>query len=134
MITYGTEERPPAPVVLMLATQQVMVLSIFLFAPVQVARAAHLQLDQATNFISLTTFALGISTLLQVRRWGPAAQCLCREGRLLGEPGGDLQQYSRDVIRLRTTILERPHLTQQPLQQADCAAMADRIRDTRLAE
>jgi xanthine/uracil permease len=73
MITYGTEERPPAPVVLMLATQQVMVLSIFLFAPVQVAQAAHLPLDQATNFISLTTFALGISTLLQVRRWDRSA-------------------------------------------------------------
>jgi NCS2 family nucleobase:cation symporter-2 len=75
-ITYGTEDRPPASVVLMLATQQVMVLSIFLLAPVLVARAARLPLDQATNFISLTTFALGVSTLLQVRRWGPVGSGL----------------------------------------------------------
>jgi NCS2 family nucleobase:cation symporter-2 len=70
-IVYGTEDRPPAPALLMLSFQQVIVLSIFLIAPVLVARVAKLPLDQATNFISLTTFALGVSTLLQVRRWGP---------------------------------------------------------------
>lgn len=75
-ITYGTEDTPPAPVLLMLATQQVIVLSIFLLAPVLIARAAHLPLDQAINFISLTTFALGVSTLLQVRRWGPVGSGL----------------------------------------------------------
>jgi xanthine permease XanP len=75
-ITYGTEDRPPAPVLLMLATQQVIVLSIFLLAPVLVARAARLPLDQAINFISLTTFAIGVSTLLQVRQWGPVGSGL----------------------------------------------------------
>ena len=75
-INYGTEDRPPAPVLLMLATQQVVVLSIFLLAPVLVARAAHLPLHQATNFISLTTFALGVATFLQVRRWGPVGSGL----------------------------------------------------------
>lgn len=75
-ITYGTEDTPPAPALLMLATQQVMVLSIFLVAPVLLTRAGHLPLDRATNFISLTTFALGISTLLQIRRWGPVGSGL----------------------------------------------------------
>jgi xanthine permease XanP len=75
-IAYGTEDRPPPAVLLMLATQQVIVLSIFLLAPVLVARAAHLPLDRATNFISLTTFALGVGTLLQVRRWGPVGSGL----------------------------------------------------------
>jgi xanthine permease XanP len=75
-IIYGTEDRPPAPVVLMLAFQQVMVLSILLLAPVTVARGAHLPLDQATNFISLTTFALGVGTFLQIRRWGPVGSGL----------------------------------------------------------
>lgn len=75
-IIYGTEDRPPAPVVLMLAIQQVMVLSILLLAPVTVARGAHLPLDQASNFISLTTFALGVGTFLQVRRWGPVGSGL----------------------------------------------------------
>jgi xanthine permease XanP len=70
-IIYGTEDRPAAPVVLMLAFQQVMVLSILLLAPVTVARGGHLPLDQAANFISLTTFALGVGTFLQIRRWGP---------------------------------------------------------------
>jgi xanthine/uracil permease len=73
-ITYGTEDRLPVPVVLMLATQQVMVLSIFLVAPVLVAGVAKLLLDQATNFISVTTFALGVATLLQIRR-SLASQC-----------------------------------------------------------
>jgi xanthine permease XanP len=75
-IIYGTEDRPPAPAVLMLAFQQVMVLSILLLAPVTVARGAHLPLDQATNFISLTTFALGVGTFLQIRRWGPVGSGL----------------------------------------------------------
>lgn len=75
-IIYGTEDRPPAPVVLMLATQQVIVLSMFLLAPVLVARVAKLPLDQASNFISLTTFGLGVSTLLQIRRWGPVGSGL----------------------------------------------------------
>jgi xanthine permease XanP len=75
-ITYGTEDKPPAPVLLMLAIQQVIVLSTFLLAPVLLTRAAHLSLGQATNFISLTTFALGVSTLLQVRRWGPVGSGL----------------------------------------------------------
>jgi xanthine permease XanP len=75
-IIYGTEDKPPAPVVLMLAFQQVMVLSILLLAPVTVARGAHLPLDQATNFISLTTLALGVGTLLQIRRWGPVGSGL----------------------------------------------------------
>jgi xanthine permease XanP len=75
-IIYGTEDRPPVPVLLTLAMQQVMVLSIFLIAPVVVARIAKLPLDQATNFISLTTFALGVSTFLQVRRWGPVGSGL----------------------------------------------------------
>ncbi|HEY1856598.1 uracil-xanthine permease family protein [Acidocella sp.] len=75
-ITYGTEDRPPTPVLLMLSTQQVMVLSIFLLAPVLLTRAAHLPLEQATNFISVTTFALGVATLLQIRRWGPVGSGL----------------------------------------------------------
>jgi xanthine permease XanP len=75
-ITYGTEDKPPASVLLMLATQQVMVLSTFLLAPVLLTQAAHLSLGQATNFISLTTFALGVSTLLQIRRWGPVGSGL----------------------------------------------------------
>ena len=75
-IIYGTEDRPPAPVVLMLAFQQVMVLSILLLAPVTVARGVHLPLDQATNFISLTMLALGVGTFLQVGRWGPVGSGL----------------------------------------------------------
>jgi xanthine permease XanP len=75
-IIYGTEDKPPTGVLLILAAQQVMVLSIFLVAPVLVARVAKLPLDQATNFISVTTFALGVATLLQIRRWGPVGSGL----------------------------------------------------------
>jgi xanthine permease XanP len=70
-IIYGTEDRPPASALLALATQHVLVLSIFLISPVLVARAARLPLQQAGDFISLTMIAIGIGTLLQVRRWGP---------------------------------------------------------------
>ena len=70
-IIYGTEDRPPPSVLLALATQHVLVLSIFLISPVLVARAARLPLQQAGDFISLTMIAIGIGTLLQVRRWGP---------------------------------------------------------------
>jgi xanthine permease XanP len=69
-IIYGTDDRPPISVLLALATQHVFVLSIFLISPVLVARAARLPLQQAGNFISITMIAIGIGTLLQVRRWG----------------------------------------------------------------
>ncbi len=75
-IIYGTEDRPSALVVLVLATQHVTVLSIFLVAPVLVAHAAELPIKQAIDFISLTMLALGIGTLLQVRRWGPVGSGL----------------------------------------------------------
>jgi xanthine permease XanP len=69
-VIYGTEDRPPTSVLLALATQHVLVLSIFLISPVLVARAAHLPVQQAGNFISLTMIAIAAGTLLQVRRWG----------------------------------------------------------------
>ena len=70
-IIYGTEDRPPALALLALAVQHMLVLSIFLVAPVIVAKTAHLPNRQAANFISLTMIALAIATVLQVRRWGP---------------------------------------------------------------
>lgn len=75
-IIYGTEDRPPTFVVLLLSIQHVMILSIFLIAPVLVARAAKLSIKQAIDFISLTMIALGVGTLLQVRRWGPVGSGL----------------------------------------------------------
>jgi xanthine permease XanP len=70
-IIHGTEDRPPVVTLLPLAVQHMLVLSIFLVAPVIVAKTAHLPNRQAGDFISLTMIALAISTVLQVRRWGP---------------------------------------------------------------
>jgi xanthine permease XanP len=75
-IIYGTEDRLPASLLLTLALQHVLVLSIFLIAPVLVAHAARLPLQQAGDFISLTMIAIGLATLLQVRRWGPVGSGL----------------------------------------------------------
>jgi xanthine permease XanP len=75
-IIYGSEEKPPALELLTLTIQNVLVLSIFLLAPVLVARAAHLPIKQAGDFISLTMIGLGLSTFLQVRRWGPVGSGL----------------------------------------------------------
>lgn len=75
-IMFGTEERPPLRVVLGLATQHALVLSIFLVSPTIVARAAQVPLEQAVNFLSITMIALAGSTLLQVRRWGPVGSGL----------------------------------------------------------
>jgi xanthine permease XanP len=75
-IIYGTDDRLPTSLLLTLATQHVLVLSIFLIAPVLVAHAAHLPLQQASDFISLTMIAIGLATLLQVRRWGPVGSGL----------------------------------------------------------
>lgn len=70
-ITYGPDDRPPTPVLLMLVLQQVVVLSIFLLAPVLATRAAGLPETQASNLISVTMIGLAVATILQVRRWGP---------------------------------------------------------------
>ena len=69
-IIYGTEEVPPTAMLLALAMQHVTVLSIFLLAPVVVARSAGLPIGPSSDLISLTMVGLAISTVLQVgRRW-----------------------------------------------------------------
>jgi NCS2 family nucleobase:cation symporter-2 len=69
-IIYGTDEAPPPGMLLALAAQHVTVLSIFLLAPVVVARSAGLPIGPSSDLISLTMVGLGISTVLQVqRRW-----------------------------------------------------------------
>ncbi len=75
-IIYGTDERPPLLVLLALAIQHVMLLSILLLYTISLARAAHLTIRQASDFVSLSMIAVALATVLQVRRWGPVGSGL----------------------------------------------------------
>ena len=75
-IAYGTEDVPPVGVLLALAVQHVIVVSIFLIAVVVIARAAKVPFEQARNLIALTLIALCVATLLQIRRTGPVGSGL----------------------------------------------------------
>ena len=67
-IDFGADDRPPGTLLFALAIQQVMVLCIFLVAPVTIARSADLPLGQASDLISLTMVGLALSTCLQISR------------------------------------------------------------------
>jgi xanthine permease XanP len=75
-LLYGADATPPPGLLLALAAQHVLVLSIFLVTPVVVARAAALPMERAGDLISLTMIGAAIGSVLQIRRRGPVGSGL----------------------------------------------------------
>jgi xanthine/uracil permease/putative methionine-R-sulfoxide reductase with GAF domain len=70
-LIYGLDDRPPLGVLALLGVQHVLIAFIMLVIPVLVALEAGLARAQAASVVSMSLVAMGIVTLLQVRRLGP---------------------------------------------------------------
>ena len=70
-LIYGLDDRPPPGILALLGAQHVFIAFIMLVIPVLVAVEAGLARAQAASVVSMSLIAMGIVTLLQVRRFGP---------------------------------------------------------------
>lgn len=68
-LLYSVDETPPHTILVISALQHVAVNSVTLIFPVIIAHEAGLPLKQTVEFVSLSMFALGISTILLCARW-----------------------------------------------------------------
>jgi xanthine/uracil permease len=70
-LIYGLDDRPPPGILALLGAQHVFIAFIMLVIPVLIALEAGLARAQAASVVSMSLIAMGIVTLLQVRRLGP---------------------------------------------------------------
>ncbi len=70
-LVYGLDDRPPLGTLAVLGVQHVFIAFIMLVVPVLIAVEAGLAPSQAASVVSMSLIAMGIVTLLQVRRLGP---------------------------------------------------------------
>lgn len=70
-IVYGIQDKPPFIHLFSLAIQQIFVLFPYLVLVSVIAQEAHASSTVAASMISLSLFAMGIGTLLQVLHKGP---------------------------------------------------------------
>ena len=70
-LIYGLDDRPPFATLVVLGAQHVFIAFILLVVPVLVAVEAGLARSQAASVVSMSLIAMGIVTLLQVKRLGP---------------------------------------------------------------
>lgn len=70
-LIYGLDDRPPPGTLGVLGAQHVFIAFIMLVVPVLVAVEAGLSRSEAASVVSMSLIAMGIVTLLQVRRLGP---------------------------------------------------------------
>ncbi|HEX2257139.1 MAG TPA: solute carrier family 23 protein [Afifellaceae bacterium] len=70
-LIYGLDDSPPLGTLFALGAQHVFIAFILLVVPVLVALEAGLARSQAASVVSMSLIAMGIVTLLQVKRLGP---------------------------------------------------------------
>jgi xanthine permease XanP len=68
-LLYSVDETPPRAILMISALQHVCVNSVTLIFPMIIAREANVPLGQMVEFVSLSMFALGISTIFLCARW-----------------------------------------------------------------
>jgi xanthine permease XanP len=68
-LIYGVDDRPPLPVLLLLAVQHIFLMSSTLVLPVVLVREIGGTFDEVRAVVSLTMIACGIGTILQALRW-----------------------------------------------------------------
>lgn len=77
-LIYGVDDRPPGPVMLLLALQHIFLMSSTLVLPVVLVSEIGGGLDQVGAVVALTMIACGIGTILQAMRWrGIGSGFLC---------------------------------------------------------
>src|SRR3546814_16234174 len=67
-LNYALDDRPPPVTLVVLAAQHVFIAFSLLVVPVLVAVEAGLARSQAASVVSMSLIAMGIVTLLQVKR------------------------------------------------------------------
>src|ERR1051326_5722086 len=67
-LIYGVEERPPVPVLMLLAVQHIFLMSSTLVLPIVLVREIGGSLEQVRGVVSLSMVACGIGTILQAMR------------------------------------------------------------------
>jgi xanthine permease XanP len=70
-LVYGLDDRPPLGTLAALGVQHVFIAFIMLVVPVLIAVQAGLARSEAASVVSMSLIAMGIVTLLQVKRLGP---------------------------------------------------------------
>jgi xanthine permease XanP len=68
-LLYSVDETPPRPILVISALQHVAVNSVTLIFPLIIAREAGLPLREMAEFLSLSMFALGLSTIFLCAQW-----------------------------------------------------------------
>jgi xanthine permease XanP len=69
-LTYGVDDRPPFPTLLLLGVQHIFLMSSTLLLPVVLVSEIGGSFEQVRGVVALTMVASGIGTILQAFRWG----------------------------------------------------------------
>jgi xanthine permease XanP len=69
-LTYGVDDRPPLPTLLLLGVQHIFLMASTLILPVVLVSEIGGPFEQVQGVVALTMVACGIGTILQAFRWG----------------------------------------------------------------
>ncbi len=71
-LIYGLEDRPPLPQTLFAASQHLLAMFVAVITPAMIiCQALGLSAHDTQRIISMSLFASGVASLIQIRRWGP---------------------------------------------------------------
>lgn len=76
-LIYRLEDRPPLPQTLFAACQHLLAMFVAVITPgLLIAQALGLSAHDTQRIISMSLFASGLASLLQIRTWGPVGSGL----------------------------------------------------------
>ncbi len=76
-LIYGLEDRPPLPQTLFAASQHLLAMFVAVITPAMIiCQSLGLSAQDTQRIISMSLFASGVASLIQIRRWGPVGSGL----------------------------------------------------------
>lgn len=76
-LIYHLEDRPPLPQAIFAALQHLLAMFVAVITPsLLIANALHLPAKETQYLVSMSLFASGLASLLQIRTWGPVGSGL----------------------------------------------------------
>ena len=76
-LIYGLEDRPPLPQTLFAAFQHLLAMFVAVITPAMIiCQALGLSAHDTQRIISMSLFASGVASLIQIRAWGPVGSGL----------------------------------------------------------
>lgn len=83
-LIYRLEDRPPLPQTLFAACQHLLAMFVAVITPgLLIAQALGLSAHDTQRIISMSLFASGLASLLQIRTWGPVGSGCSLSGHQL---------------------------------------------------